>query len=299
MAKLGGNKRLHEYAVELKGFAAKQDIPYADQFHALLDLWGKNKSLEPLANALPAIKTLAKSDEVAGVEHLRAFLAAQEKSGVLAVAMQGDAVHPGAPGQLMMAAALLKELGAEGFVSSATVDAAKLSADTKSCKITNVKATPSGVSFDRLDESLPFPIPDEARSVLRLYPTILDLSQYTLKVTGLKDGVYVLKVNGATIATLPAKEIEAGVNLTVFGSDPKGKFTNPIAAQGKAVLAAVSVRAGLVGQWRNMSKAAHAPKAPELVQTQLAALTKRVEDADEAIRVAAQPKVLRFELTAK
>ena len=48
-----------------------------------------------------------------GVEHLRAFLAAQEKSPNKPVSMQGDPVHPGPPGQLMMAAALLKALSAD------------------------------------------------------------------------------------------------------------------------------------------------------------------------------------------
>ena len=52
MAKLGGNRRLHEYAVALKEFAAKEQIPYADQFHALLDIWGKNKPRETVANSI-------------------------------------------------------------------------------------------------------------------------------------------------------------------------------------------------------------------------------------------------------
>jgi len=43
MARLGGNQRLHEYAAALKEFSAKEAIPFADQFHLLLDLWGKNK----------------------------------------------------------------------------------------------------------------------------------------------------------------------------------------------------------------------------------------------------------------
>ena len=38
-----GNQRLHEYAVALKGFCEQESIPYADQFHALLDVWGQNK----------------------------------------------------------------------------------------------------------------------------------------------------------------------------------------------------------------------------------------------------------------
>ena len=82
------NARLDEYATALKAFAEKEKIPYADQFHALVEVWAKNK---------------------------------QDAKGVN---LTGDAVHPGAPGQLMMAAALLKALGAEGFVSEATLDAA-------------------------------------------------------------------------------------------------------------------------------------------------------------------------------
>ena len=213
------------------------------------------------------------------------------------ISLQGDAVHPGAPGQLMMAAALLKELGADGFVSSAAVDLGKETAEAKGCSVSAIKAENGGVAFDRLDESLPFPIPDEARAVLRIYPTILELSQYTLKVTGLKSGVYVLKVNSVPIAALPSKELEAGVNLTSFGSNPQGKLANPIAAQGKAVLAAVSARAGLVGQWRGQSKAAHAKMAPAVLMEQLAVVSKRVAEADEKIRAAAQPQELHFELT--
>src|SRR4051812_44323255 len=43
MAKLAGrNVRLSEYATALRDFADKEHIPYADQFHALVDVWGRN-----------------------------------------------------------------------------------------------------------------------------------------------------------------------------------------------------------------------------------------------------------------
>src|SRR5262249_59524414 len=113
-AKLGGrNQRLDEYATALKGFCAKEGIPYADQFHGLLDVWGKNKPRELLASNLAAMRQLAADDSVAGVQHLPAVLAAQDKNPDKPVSMQGDPVHPGPPGQLMMAAALLKELKAD------------------------------------------------------------------------------------------------------------------------------------------------------------------------------------------
>jgi lysophospholipase L1-like esterase len=297
MAKLGGNKRLHEYAVALKEFSAKENLPYADQFHALVDIWGNNKPKEMLANSLAAIKQIAGDDSLAGVEHLRAFLGAQEKLSTKPISMQGDAVHPGPPGQIMMAAALLRELGADGFVSSVVLDSSGKVTEAKGCKAEGVKAEGEKIEFDRLDERLPFPIPDDARAVLPLCPAILELSQYTLKVTGLKDGSYTLKINGITIATLTSKEFEAGVNLTAFGAGPQARDVNPIVAQARAILGAVSAKEGVVGQWRGLSQKAHAAGAAPELMDQLAALTKKVEEADGKIREAARPQKLRFELS--
>lgn len=231
-----GNKRLHEYAIALKNFSAKENLPYADQFNALLDLWGKNK----VVDTINAVKPLAKNDDLAGIEHLRAFLAAQEKSPAKSVPLQGDPVHPGAPGQLMMAAALLKGLGADPFVSSVAIDVAGKKIEAKGCLVESLRVDDGKVAFDRLDERLPFPMPDETRPVLAIYPTILELSQYMLKLTNLKEGNYTLKVDGATLGTVAAKELAEGINLTRFGPGPDTKKPNPIAAQGKAILAAVN-----------------------------------------------------------
>ncbi len=296
MAKLGGNAGLDAYAVALKAFCAKENIPYADQFHALIDVWGNNKPKEAIASSLAVLKPLAADNSLAGVEHLRAFLKAQEDLPIKPVSMQGDAVHPGYPGQLMMAAALLKELGADGFVSSATLDSAAKVTEAKGCKMDAAKAEGEKIEFDRLDERLPFPIPDEARCVLPLCPAILELSQYTLKVTGLKDGNYVLKINGIATATLTAKELGEGVNLTAFDA-LQPREANPIVARGRAILAAVVAKEGLVSQWRALSPKAHAPNPVADLADQLAALTKKVEEADEKIREAAKPQKLHFEIS--
>ncbi|MDD4890555.1 MAG: GDSL-type esterase/lipase family protein [Phycisphaerae bacterium] len=293
---LSGNRRLDEYATALKGYAAKESIPYADQFHALVDLWGVNKPKETLAGTLGALKQVAQDDSIAGVEQLRAFLAAQEKAPTKAVSMQGDAVHPGPPGQLMMAAALLKGLGADGAVSSVTLDAAGKVTDSKGCKVDAATADGGKIAFDRLDERLPFPIPDDARTMLAFYPVILDLSQYTLKVTGLKEGSYTLTINGIVAATLTAKELDAGVNLTALGPVPQAKDVSPIIVQGRAILAAVAAKEGVVSQWRGLSPKASAAGAAAELKDQLAALTKTVEAADEKIREAAKPQKLHCEL---
>jgi len=299
MAKLGGNQRLHEYAVALKEYSAKEGIPFADQFHLLLDLWGHNKPRENLANAVNLLKQASADDTVAGVEHLRSFLAAQEKSDQKPVSMQGDAVHPGPPGQLMMAAALLKDLGADGFVSTVSIDADGKVAGAKGCQIDGVKADGGKIEFDRLDERLPFPIPDEARQVLPFYPTVLDLSQYTIQISGLKGSRYALKINGVPAASLSGKDLEAGVNLTALGPTPETKEANPIVAQMRAILGAVSAKEGIVGQWRSLSQKAHAAAADPALKDQLNSLTKKVEEADAKIREAAKPQKLHFEVVAQ
>lgn len=299
LAKLGGNQRLHEYAVALKDFSAKEKVPYADQFHLLIDVWGKNKPNEGLANSIGSIRQLAQNNSLEGVEHLRAFLAEQDKKPTRPVSMMGDPVHPGPTGQLMMAAALLKELGADGFVSSLTIEANGKVVESKGCKIEAIKAEDGKLSFERLDESLPFPIPEEARAVVAFDPTILSLSQYTLKVPSLKDGAYTLKVQGIHTATLTAKELAAGVNLTAFGPTPQSKGVNPIAAQGGKVLAQVAAKEALVSQWRALSQKAHAPGAGAELKSQLAELTKKVEEADAKIREESKPRKLLFELAPR
>ncbi|HEX4614249.1 MAG TPA: GDSL-type esterase/lipase family protein, partial [Urbifossiella sp.] len=295
-ARLGGNKRLDEYSTALRGFSEREKVPYADQFHALVDVWGKNKPREQLAATLVAVRQLAGDNSVEGVEHLRSFLATQDKSPSKPVSMQGDPVHPGPTGQLMMAAALLKALGADGVVSSVTVDAGAGKADAKGCTVTAVKTGPGGGSFDRLDECLPFPIPDDARAVLPLAPDVLALSRYTLAVTGLTDGDYILKIGGVASGRFTARQLAEGINLTALAPLPMTRDVNPIVAQMRAVLAAVVAKEALVGAWRGLSQKAHARDADPKLKDDLAALTTRVEAADAKIRDAARPQKLTFEV---
>lgn len=283
------NAKLSQYAKALEAFAKKQDIPFADQFHELVDLWGRNKPRENLSNLINSVTVAAKDDKLIGVEHLRQFVAAQASDPEPKISLMGDPVHPGPTGQLTMAAALLKELGASTLVSTAEIAAGGEVVAAKGCTITETSANGGKLSFTRLDECLPFPIPDDARPVLPLYPPILELSQYTLKVSGLPREQYELRVNGELLGKRTAKELAAGVNLTSFSA-------GPIAVQGKAILAAVALKEGLVGQWRSQSRMAAAPDAAANIKELLAATTKSVEAADVKIREAAQPKPLKFEI---
>lgn len=318
-AKLAGrNIRLDEYATALKSFCEKEKLPYADQFHALVDIWGKNKPRELISPHLSSLQLLATLDALEGVEHLRSFLAIQNKDTEPRVSMQGDPVHPGPPGQLMMAASLLKALGAEPFVSSVTIDFAAAATDStkaitsKGCETSNFSRSAMGeLAFDRLDECLPFPIPESARAVLPLAPDVLALSQYLLTVQNLPAGKYELKLNGVVCAIFTEKQLGAGVNLTEIPPVPAQRVTlrttdrqprppvNPITEQSQLILDAVKSKEELVSRWRGLSRQAHTPRVNEGLLEQLATLKIRVEEADAIIRAEATPRKLHFEIGPK
>jgi len=229
---------------------------------------------------------------------LKMLLAAQEKSPNKPLSMQGDPVHPGAVGQLMMAASLLKALHAEPFVSSAEIDATGKLVEAKGCVIDHIAIKEGAVSFDRLDEKLPFPIPDDARAVLSFDPTVYEMSQYMLAVSGLKEGSYALKVNGVQLGSpLPATAWAKGVNITPLAYENATK-PNAITNQAKAILNAVIAKESIVGNFRGLSQRASADGAEGALKSQLADLSKKVDAADALIRVAAKPSTLKFELVA-
>lgn len=286
---LGANTRLNEFADKLKIFANEQKAPYADQFHALLDVWGKNRPREVSATLKTAIEANVNLKNLPGSEHLKAYLAEIAKDTSPVISMMGDPVHPGAPGQLMMTAALLKALKAEGFVSSATIDATGKTVESKGCVIENGKVEKDVLTFTRLDDCLPFPIPTECRSVLPLCPSVMELSQYTLKVTGLTGAKYILKVNNILTVIISGQELEAGINLTSY-------TIGAIANQSKAILTAVNAKEIAVGAYRNQSKLAALPTATDEAKQKLETLKKNVEDADAKIRVVAKPIPLNFEI---
>ena len=146
----------------------------------------------------------------------------------------GDAVHPGPPGQALMAASILKGLSFPSLVSSAEIDAAgKKVVAANQCEISNVAASDGGISFSRLDGALPF-FPGDAASILPWTPILEELNDYRLKVTGLAAGKYEIRVGGKAIATLTAEQLAAGTNLAAAVL-----ATGPIADQSNSVKAAV------------------------------------------------------------
>jgi lysophospholipase L1-like esterase len=196
----GYNQTLEKFSDGVKQIAEKNGGLFVDQFHPYLAALDRARGQGP------------KYDRITG----------------------GDAVHPGPPGQALMAASILRGLEFPSLVSSAEIDVAgRKVVATKNCTVDNVVANEGGVSFSRLDGALPF-FPADAASILPWSPILEELNDYRLKVVGLAAGKFDIRVGGKKIGELTADELAAGANLAA-GVLRDG----PIADQAKAVRAAV------------------------------------------------------------
>jgi lysophospholipase L1-like esterase len=172
------NSTLEKLSLGLKELAKKNDGTFVDQFHPYRDVIEKART-------------------------------AGEKKRITA----GDAVHPGPPGQALMAASCLKELGFPRLVSSAHILVADKQGSFKNCAVSTIVITgDSDVRFTREDHALPF-FPEQAKSILKHTPLLDAMNNYELKVTGLKAGKYEIKLGGKKVAEHTAAELANGVNL--------------------------------------------------------------------------------------
>lgn len=141
-----------------------------------------------------------------------------------------DRVHPGPPGNLMMAWLFLKTQGAPAVVSKVKVDTAEGRAvASENAGVTEVAKKDGGVTFAVLEKALPFPVDPAAKAMLELLPIEQDLNQEQLIVSGLADGSYELKIDDAVVGRYTAAELAKGVNLAFNELTPQFKQAQAVA----------------------------------------------------------------------
>lgn len=204
-----------------------------------------------------------------------------------------DGAHLTELGQLAMAWAILKGLGAPAEVSSAHVDASTGAAVTAmNCKISEVTKSDGGVSFTRLDAGLPFNGGLFYALNFRFVPMLADLGQYELRVAGLAVGRYTVTAAGIEIGTYTAKQLADGVNIasaTANGWKPGG----PWATQAVTVQCLTDAR-------HELAKAEFLAQIYGNVGGAGDELARTAPDADTRLialqRQAAKPRPYRFDI---
>lgn len=113
-----------------------------------------------------------------------------------------DAVHPDAPGQVVMAYALLSDMNVQRQVSRINISKkanGELAASAKGGDLTDLKMTDDGVSFTWLSKSLPWVVPEEAKLGAELTKLGHRMSQESLSIHNLPAGRYELSIDGQTV----------------------------------------------------------------------------------------------------
>ncbi len=116
-----------------------------------------------------------------------------------------DRVHPGPLGHTVMLYKILKAQEADGLVDEIERDA--LGADS--------------LAFSCTERALPFPVTAEMRDALGLVPFERDFNREILRVKGLKEGRYSVKIDGAEIGSWTARELAEGVNIAMNEKTPQ------------------------------------------------------------------------------
>jgi hypothetical protein len=151
----------------------------------------------------------------------------------------GDVVHPGQPGQTLMAAEILKGMSFPTLVAAVEINVtSRKVVQNKNCQIEGLKVAADGRNeFQQKDNALPFFPDGDAKTILQWVPVLEQMNAYHLKVSGLKTGQYEVRLGGVKVAEYSAAQLGAGVNLAA-----PALTAGPIAEQVKAVIAAISAK---------------------------------------------------------
>ncbi|MDU1890379.1 MAG: SGNH/GDSL hydrolase family protein [Dysgonomonas sp.] len=142
-----------------------------------------------------------------------------------------DRIHPDNDGHMVMAYLFLKAQGFAGKgVADINIDAAKASVVSSSnCEITELRKTSTGISFDYLANSLPYPMDTIPRGwgckksqsqASDIIPFMDEMNKEVLTVNGLK-GKYRLLIDGEEIGVWSAGDFAKGINLAALSNTPQ------------------------------------------------------------------------------
>jgi len=142
-----------------------------------------------------------------------------------------DRIHPDNDGHMVMAYLFLKDQGFVGKqVAEMDIDASKTVINkSTNCSISDLKKTSTGISFDYLAESLPYPLDTIARGwgsnksqakAIDIVPFMEEMNREILKITGLK-GNYRLLIDNEEIGIWSANDFAKGINLASLDNTPQ------------------------------------------------------------------------------
>lgn len=141
-----------------------------------------------------------------------------------AFTMIRDAIHPDAPGQAVMAVAMIDDLGLKAPLSNIRLqlygkDAPK--ATSTGGAVSDLKRTENGIEFTWLAKGLPWVLPEEAAIGVNLTKLGHKNSREGFEVHGLTPGRYELSIDGTVVGTWGSEQLSRHVELQANNKTPQ------------------------------------------------------------------------------
>jgi lysophospholipase L1-like esterase len=201
-----------------------------------------------------------------------------------------DGVHLNDLGQLAMAFAILKGLGAPAEVSSARIDSRSGKATAANGTVTDVEVALNRVAFTRRDNGLPFNYGLFYALNFAFVPVPDQLARYMLAIDNLPPGRYQVTADGRGVGVYSAAQLAAGVNIS-FATTDAWQPGGPWDAQASVLKSLTDTRHDLAVS----GVLARAYRAGAPLVADLAKRAARVDDELIAMqRAAAKPQAYRF-----
>lgn len=134
-----------------------------------------------------------------------------------------DSVHPDAPGQVVMAVAMIDNLNLPRVVSTTSLKLrdGKWSGSGTAVEVSDVTGAANSVTFTSIEQSLPWVLPAEAEPGPTLTKLGTLFSRETIEVSGLPVGEYSVQIDGQEVARATADQLAAGLELQSNSKTPQ------------------------------------------------------------------------------
>ena len=140
-----------------------------------------------------------------------------------------DRVHPETAGHFIMFHEILSTIEAPSLVAQISIDLGqKPRIQTKNCVVEKFQILNETITFNCLENSLPFPINEALKKAISLVPFQNNFNKEILQIKGLKEGEYDLFIQEKLINTFSSKELNEGINLS-------NQFNSPQLQQAKKI----------------------------------------------------------------
>lgn len=209
-----------------------------------------------------------------------------------------DAVHPGASGQVVMATAVINDLGFPRQVSNiriAKTPAGEWTAKATGGELSNLEETEQGLRFTWKANSLPWVVPEDAALGAKLTRLGHRLSREAVEIHGLAAGRYELVIDGEVVGTYSADALGRHIELQENALTPQHRQAAQVAAINQERNAG-PVR-GLRGEWSKFQQFARIRRSAEMDPSN-ASVQQQLKDAEARIEGMAE-RVAEHEAAAK